>query len=420
MRRRNGRDSLVLGLLMVGCPCDGTSGFAQGFEDHHEGSSIQPFRDQWRTEAEVPFPYLDDEGDAQITNISIGGLRTRDNFANRGDVIVQFADADTIKIELRRFTMASNQDRAEEDFADLQLWAFDDAVKPPHEIEDSVAKDCLAAGWMDGCEIRVYYDGLSQLSRAGADIRVTLPRSYRHSIEIVTEDNDEDSDYHNRGNVCVSDLPGTADITLGNGVAYVSLAEGTTPMPRCSAEDIAECEGWPDGSGEQAWAQECPCVNAIGEFGRVKVEALDAAAADMLVDIPADIWAAINLTNEASGQMRNPVEDAPGVRCDAVVDVPGYVFDPQIGDELTRDPWRNKGFSNHPSDAAIVGAGYNVQLSASDCAPVTQTEHPEDFVGTNHGNEQETHERGNLQVCSGCIRAQSCEDLLEALPAVPL
>ena len=412
MKRQIFALSLGCAALLTGCPGDEPGG---------GGSNLQPFRDDWKVEAEVPFPYLDAENVAQISNVEIGGLETRDNFANRGDVIVEFADTNTIKIEFRRFTMAPDEATAQEDFDALSLWAWNDSVKPPDEIEDPDTKDCLTeAGWMDGCKIRVYYDGRSQLARAGADIRVTLPQIYRHAIDITTNDNDTDSDYHNRGNVCVSNLNGTADITLGNGVAYVSLAESTTPMPRCPADFLAECEGWPDGSGSEAWAQECPCINAIGEFGQVKVDSIDAAAADAVVDIPGNIWAAINLTNEASGQMRNPVQDAPGARCDAVVTVPGYEIDPQIGDDVSRDPWRNKGFLNHPSDAAITGAGFNVQLTSSDCAPVTQTEEPSDFVGVNNGSMQHTTERGNLQVCTNCIRGQSCTQLIDSLPSVPL
>jgi hypothetical protein len=67
---------------------------------------------------------------------------------------------------------------------------------------------------------------------------------------------------------------------------------------------------------------------------------------------------------------------------------------------------------NHPSDAAIRGAGFNVQATSKDCAPVTATEDPNDFVGQNNGSDQTTVERGNIKVCSGCVRGQSCEALL--------
>ncbi len=38
---------------------------------------------------------------------------------------------------------------------------------------------------------------------------------------------------------------------------------------------------------------------------------------------------------------------------------------------------------------------------------------PEDFGGMGNGDQQEAHERGNLSVCAGCVRAVGCEGLVE-------
>ena len=191
--------------------------------DDNPSSTLIPFRDNWQVEAEVPFDYLDGDGNPQISSISIGNSTPiSDNFMNRGDVIVQFADTDTITIELRRFTMATNEDLAQEDYDALQLWAYSAGAARPEDLDPET--DCTQGGWQNDCRILVYYDGQTQLSRSGADIRVTMPSNYRHTLNIATADNDTDSDYHNRSNVCVQNPNGTVDIDLGN-------PSPTAPLP---------------------------------------------------------------------------------------------------------------------------------------------------------------------------------------------
>jgi hypothetical protein len=377
------------------------------------GTGLTPFRDSWEVEAEVPFEYRDGDGNPQITSISIGNSTPiGDNFMNRGDVIVKFADTSNITVELRRFTMASNEDLAQEDFDALQLWAYSASAAPPSDVDPET--DCTSGAWQNDCRIMVYYDGQTQLQRSGADIRVTLPNEYRETLDIATSDNDTDSDYHNRGDVCVEGLNGTLDVDIGNGRAFVILDPATTPMPRCPAADIMTCEGWPDGSGSEAWASECPCVAGIGEFGQVQVQSQDAASANVTVDIPGTLWASMTMNNEATGQDRSADCGAsePDGTCCASVDIPGYMVDPSIGDEQSRDPWSNKGTVNHPSSSAIMGAGYSIILTSKECAPVTSTSRPEDFVGKGNGSEQSIDERGNLTVCDGCIRSTGCDGLL--------
>lgn len=376
------------------------------------GTALTPFRDSWEIEAEVPFEYLDADGVAQITTLDIGNsFPVGDNFMNRGDVIVQFEDTDTIKIEMRRFTMATNEDLAQADYDALQLWAYTGTVEPPSEKDDD--EDCTSA-WQNDCGILVYYEGQTQLQRSGADLRVTLPSAYRHSINIETADNDTDSDYHNRSNVCVENLNGTVDIDLGNAAAYVILDPNTTPMPRCPASDIMTCEGWPDGSGTEAWSSMCPCVAGIGEFGQVRVNSLDAASSDVTVDVPANLWVAANMSNDASGQDRSADCNAsdPDGTCCANVEIPGYEVDPSIGDESSRNPWRNVGALNQPSDAAAQGAGFSISVTSKECSPVTRTASPDGFVGAGNGSMQDITERGNLRVCADCLRGQGCEALV--------
>ena len=74
-------------------------------------------------------------------------------------------------------------------------------------------------------------------------------------------------------------------------------------------------------------------------------------------------------------------------------------------------PWPARYDVDFPGELAVLGAGYAVQLTSDACAPLAYTEYPEDFVGVGNGQAQASAERGNLEVCSGCIM-QSCDALI--------
>jgi hypothetical protein len=399
--------------LIAGCP--GENG----------GSSNQaPRRDEWSLVIDQPFPVYDAEGLLVIGDITIGGTEVGENFANRGDVIVEYvpmeAGAERIQVHMRRFTMAASQDSAEIDFEALQIWAYDSGTTPqaPEQMdeEDNCRDPMRGLPWRTGCEVRVYYEGMNQLDRAGADLRVTLPSTWVGELNVITEDNAVDSDYHNRGNVCVSQVPGVADIQLGNGDAFVMLADAAVEIPECPAADFAACE-------MSGFDPTCPCLGGTNPFtfASTKVLSHDAAAANVTVDVPpSPFWSSVNLTNEGPNQMKsmaggNNCAEEPGLCCQATIDpsVGAFIIDEiAVGTEVTRNPWRNKGSINYPGLPAVDGAGYNIQLTSKDCQAITATEDPEEFIGKGLGTEQETAEHGNLTVCSGCIRGRSCDDLL--------
>lgn len=377
--------------------------------DEESGSppfTRQPFRDEWRVEADLAFIHTDASGVPLIDTLVIGGVETLDNFANRGDVIVNFdGPANRILVELRRFTFTTDQEAAEIDFADLSLLAYAAPLARPQD--QSPADDCLASGWQEGCEIRVYYDGISQLRRSGADIRVTLPSDYHQRITVITEDDDEEGDYENRGNVCISNLHASAEVALENGNVWVSLAPDATPAPKCSAEQIEACEQWTveDDMGNQIpapWAPECDCI-AIGggEFGRLEISNTEASASNVVVDVPGGLWAAIHAESLGAAQ------DAAGEHCDATATVPAFVPN-DYGNDF---PWQVYGNASYPGGPAIIGAGYSIDASSSECGPVRSTEQPEDYVGPQNQAMQATDERGNLEICTGCI-TQTCDELV--------
>jgi hypothetical protein len=378
-----------------------------------------PWRDAWRTVIDQPFPLVDADGSLVIGSLQIGGIEEGDNFANRGDVLVRYAETPRITVEMRRFTMAGDEATAEEDFDALEVWAYAGSGSPAPPDELDPADDCRdpegAAPWSDGCSIRVYYGGQSQLARSGADLRVTIPRGWLGDLEVVTEDNDADSDYHNRGNVCVEGAAGNVDIALGSGMAFVVLADELLETPLCPATDVAQCDavGWDPAA--------CPCLNGSAPFGfgTTKIASHSGRASDMVVDLPAALWSTVYLTNAGAGQITqqgtNVCDEAAGACCEASVDPSVGMFEIDevtVGQESTRRPWLNKGDVNLPSPAATRGAGYGVRLESAECQAITGTDDPEAFVGRGNGIEQESVERGNLLVCSGCVRTQSCDDLL--------
>ena len=381
---------LAMTTIATGCPGGGDNGL----------NDRAPYRDAWAVVADLAFVHTSSEG-VEIGSVNVGGRLTNDNFANRGDVIVNFdGPADRILVEMRRFTQTTDASAAQVDFDNLSLWAFNASLGRPQD--QAVEDDCVASGWQGGCEIRVYYDGQSQLQRAGADIRVTLPPDYRYELNVETEDNVADDDYFNRGDICVSNLNGTATITAQSGNVWVSLADETTPTPTCTADDIARCEGWTndDGEGNEVaapWDPQCGCIN----HGALDINNRDAAASNITVDIPSNLWASIRAENTGEGQM------SAGEHCDATVDVANSEEDP-TGNDF---PWQASYAANYPGMPAVAGAGYFIKTESSECSPVAFTQGPDEFVGVGNGDDQESSERGNITICNDCI-TQTCADLV--------
>ncbi|MEM7155298.1 MAG: hypothetical protein AAF799_20790 [Myxococcota bacterium] len=396
---------MAAGLASLGVGCDGCGGsgglgtFTGGGSGGDFDSDRRPYRDEWRLEAEIDFPT------EEIVELVVGGTRFNDNFGNNGDIIVRFdGPPDLMTVELRRFTTTTSQALAELDYADLHLWAYSGALAHPES--KTAEEDCVLQGWSSSCALRVHYDGLSQLVRSGADIRVTLPPDFRNRLSLTTEDNTAGTGYHNRGDVCIEGLNASADIELGSGRVFVAMDPAITPAPRCTAEQVAACENWTT-TNEQGqtvpapWDLQCDClVQLDGAFGNLTVDGRDANSTEITIDMPADLWSSIRVGNDGQGQSRD------GVHCDAAVEVPGWE-EADIGNEF---PWEARGFTNYPGEPATTGAGYSVLATSAACGPVSHTNSPEEFVGED--GEQEVFDRGNIQICSGCI-ALGCDDLLD-------
>ncbi len=359
----------------------------------------QPFRDAWSTEAEIEFLHADADGLVLISTLSIGGVGG-ENFANRGDVIVNFdGPADTMIVELRRFAQASTEHSAFDQMAELGLWAYEGAVVQP---EDKSNDDSCLDSWSAACELRVFQRRYTQREVMGADIRVTLPAGFRGELDIVTEDDDAGPDYFNRADVCVDGLTGSATINLNSGQAWVRVSDDINPTPTCPPQDVAACETWttPDADGQPVstpWAPGCPCLAGSHLYGGVVVDSTNFDYTDATVDVPGTLWTALDLENRLSGRLDR--------ECEAIVDLPAdrLMLDTRDSDAAVR------GDNNFPGVPATGGAGYRVNLESGDCGPVAFSTGPQDPRRID--GEQASERRGFLEVCDGCIE-QSCNALV--------
>ncbi|MBK8716166.1 MAG: hypothetical protein IPN32_15630 [Deltaproteobacteria bacterium] len=389
---------------------------------------MRPFRDQWRIEHEGPFRLLDDAGDPFIRSLRIGRAHGfNDNFDNRGDVIVRFdGPPDTIRVELRRFGFAPDDERVDEQMSRLLLWARDadiDAPQPGRHLDDTSRCDGVDADgaprpWRDGCAIYVEYDDLSQLSRVGADIRVTLPPDYRESLSIATRDNDEEAAYPNRGDVCVVESQADLDVQLGSGRAFVRMALGAlgadpaappNPMPACPDRAVKACNEFIDPvTGEPApWAPQCPCLAQGYTAAGVRVIAEAPAASDVVVDVPTGTWANFQLENLGAFATQDQA---------CAAQLSGFPNGSVHLDDRTFETAARTVGSVNGIEGALAG-GLEVELVSGACASVAAVESPEAFEALREdGEDPPTEFRGNLQLCADCLALRSCDELLSDAP----
>jgi hypothetical protein len=403
--------ALILGTLLTACVDPAPP----------DGGTQAPFREGWKTEHEGDFIATEPDEDGNliplITDILIGNaLGSQDNFVNRGDVIVEFnGDPDTIKIELRRFTFAASEDEADEIFDKLELWSYSASTSSPKKPSDMEEADRCAGEdddgdpypWQEGCAIYVYYNGQSQLARAGADIRVTLPSDYLEGVSISTADNVIEDSYPNRGNVCVDGARGTVDVELQNGLVFVSVESDPdhpeNPYPTCPEELNADCENFVDLMTDlpAPWSADCGCINQGYDPGKVEVASLEPSSADITVDVPASLWTSFRAENAGNNELN-------GKNCPAVIGEIGTVVYDDAGDDPNK-PWLRSGIANKPSEEAPSG-GFRVDLKSNGCEAVAEVEEPKDWDA--EVIDPDADLRGNIEICNGCIRDESCEDLL--------
>lgn len=363
--------SLIVATFFVPIGCIETVDL--GVPQHEQPREHFPQRDEWRIAIETDL--ADD-----VSSIVIGGVPFEKNFSNRGDVEVHYDGAEgQIVVEARRFTFAPCPEEAEPVFEKLWVWAYaGETLQSPHA---SMGENDCSVLWHEGCELRVYYDGQVQPERSGADLRVTLPPSFRGHLELTTEDSTTEDSYPLRGDVRIHGLPGSAEINTQRGTVEVSLAESALPAPACGPAVNEACAAWEEDGEGRAWDLACGCT----DFGRVQVEAW---SSDVTVDVPSPLWAHFSLQNVL--KYGNDPGCEVDVRCEDFGGCEMWYDDPLL-------PGRKEGEFNDPGDSALEGAGYYVWVKTEACLNVSYVDQPGDYKAPM------VDRRGDLTLCSGCL-----------------
>lgn len=375
--------------VVVACAC----AIACGEPIPEPRMSSAPQTGDWETVVDaLPFAL---EGAGKINRVMIGHAEVEENFANRGVVEVLFDHAEpTITVELRKFVFGDEIDAYGSEevelagvFERLSLWAFVTAGAPSRPELMDPADDCTKGAWKDSCAIYAYFNGKAQPLRSSVDLRVHLPVGYRGELIVRTEDNVAEESYPRRGDVTVDGLCGNGEISLQSGRARVKMCRDLVPAPTCSLEEIAACDGWPDGSGSEAWSAECGACADGSHFGRLTIEAAAPAAADVIVDAPEMAWIRASLANLEAGRpyaCETQIDACASTAC-SPNDAGAHASSAEI---------------NPPSPAAPAGGGFRVAVTSGACSTVPFVNSPADW-SRDWVPPQEL--RGMLRLCSGCL-----------------
>ncbi len=336
-----------LGALLLGC------GFFESNDSIDDPLSV-PLRDGWRTVLEAGFPT---QGDDAINLLRVGGSAHEGNFANRGDILVDFTDAETITLRMRPFSRSEDERLVADELDRLSLWAFVTEGNAPLRPEEMVvSRPCIGddGNLRDRCALRLIYDGALQPMRLGADLWLTLPRSYQGELTLYTEDNAIDGDYLNRGNVCIEANQADVTVSMDSGTAFVKASSsGRTTLK--------------------------------GEASNVKV------------DLPADVVATLRVTYASF-----PEIDA---LCSANFDVAGAIEEDSSAGTNASDIVVVSGPQPRPGPSTVT-----INASLRDCQWLTSTESPREF-DAQIGADREPELMGSLDFCNGCL-PDPCATLL--------
>lgn len=340
------------------------------------GDETGPQEGPWEVVVDaLPFPLAD------VHKLTVGRREFNENFANRGVVEVLFDhEEETITVEIRKYVVGDGLDVQNLDR--LSLWAFAVPGNPvPHP---DPATDCTQGAWKDDCSIYAFYDGKAQPIRIGMDFRVHLPTGYRGQLFVTTEDNLAEDASPRRGDVTVRDLCSSGEIVLEAGRANVSMCRDLSPAPECPPADVQACATFPDGTGIDAWAPDCPCDPAL--FGQLLVRAAQPFAANIVVDVPDDVWLSATLRSD---EVMRPHDCKP--------EVTDCGQDCQLNDD---DEYAITAEFNHPSPAAPAGAGFNFTAVSGACSKVPFIEPGAPWPP---GQAPDEELRGLVKLCSGCL-----------------
>jgi hypothetical protein len=223
--------------------------------------------------------------------------------------------------------------------------------------------------------------------RAGADLRVHLPKAYRGKLTVETEDNQGETTYPRPGNIKIDGLCSSADVTLSSGTANVKMCSDLQVGPTCSAAQITNCETFKDEMGnDAAWSSACMCGPDL--YGQVKITSRKPYAANITVDMPNTTWMNVTASNDSPDKPNNCKPTLENCTGDAVC-TPVQNNDYSISGEF-----------NYPSPAAAMGAGFNLTVLSAGCGPVKYFENADAWAAD---AEPKSEEHGHVKVCTGCL-----------------
>ncbi len=387
---------------------------------NNQPEEAKPFEEsEWQVVVQTAFP-LNDSQDGTISavrSLSIGNYESElDPFANRGNIEVLYDQpGETIVIEMRKFAFEVTEEEAQTQYGKMHAWAYESPanIRKPSDMDDedsciplysqlpSPSADeeeaasrslalpvshpmyaALAGPWRSGCAFIMYFDGLSQPARIGTDIRVHLPIAYTGSLDIETQDNDEEDLYPRRGDVRVDGLCGNGDIAVTNGNVDVRICPNLNIAPGCSAEVVSTCE-------MQGWDPNCGCT----EYGQLKIESRDPFASNITIDVPPGKWIRGLLANEEDSQI-------PGDEATCVATVEQCDPNTCTLEQSDQTPWKATVDLSYPGAPAIAGGGYNIAATSKGCAAVPYVNGPSDY---DPAGEPDSERRGNVRMCMGCL-----------------
>ena len=338
----------------------------------------EPYVDEWETVDEFPA--------AQFGLISIGDRLSMDNFSNRGDVEVRYeAGISTIKVEMQRFTVASDQAAADEAFGRMLYWGYDASApeQPTPELDMTAACNIADPDNIDSCYIRAYYDGLFQPLRDGANFRVTIPAGWDGDLIIETSDNLEEGveSYPDRSDVIVDGVAGNLSVNLDSGNVDVRMDPNTAHYAGCGNSEACEMMGHVTG---------CGCT----EPTNITVANNSGQASNITVDVgdPTN-WYTMILEN------RGTFSSGSSFICTATIDCSEFDGTCELDPAYTNVDTQERAEINYPGGEAIAGAGMRIALASEDCANIEYVNGPEDYESDALPEEK----RGDVKVCVGCF-----------------
>jgi hypothetical protein len=353
-----------------------------------------PWETKWTTVVDqLPFPL---DGDGKIGTISVGRRESDGNYANRGNIEVLFdLDQPVITIEMKIYDFsddvtfngdASMDPPVEGTKARMSLWAYVGGTPGTPDSKDP-ADDCTKDTWKSGCAIGVYYDGKAQPVRAGADLRVHLPKAYRGKLTVETEDNLAETTFPRLGNITIDGLCSSADVTLSSGTANIKMCRDLQVAPTCPDAQIQMCETFKDENGDPAaWSSACPCSPDL--YGQVKITSRKPFPANITVDVPTTTWMNVTASNDSPDK---PNDCKPSLEsCTAAANCT----------PVQNNEYSVSGEFNYPSPAAAMGAGFNLTVLSAGCAPVKYFDKASDWSVDAEPKEED---HGYVKVCTGCL-----------------